>query len=140
MNPTLFKALAANPKPAAIARILAADIELHTPVTLRPFEGRGVSAEVLSIVLGQVIENAKYTGEYLADRSFCMAFRGNIGTAQCQGFDLVELNADYEIRQLTVALRPLPALLAMARRMASRLHAVRIPIPASGPLETIAQS
>ena len=134
MNPDLFKNLAANPETSKIAQELADDVELYTPVTLRPFRGRGIASKVLSIVLGNVIENAEYRMAYHGDGSFCMVFSGNIGTAPCQGVDVVEVNDQGQISRVSVALRPLPAVLAMARRMAPRLHDVGIEIP-SGALD-----
>lgn len=131
MNPTDFKKLVAHPDRAAIADALADDVELRTPVTLRPFAGREVSATVLAIVLGQVIEEVEYTTEYVGDGSFCMVFRGRIGTAPCQGVDLVEVDAAGRISRVSVAIRPLPAVLAMARQMAQHLQHSGIPLPAS---------
>ncbi|MCO8308810.1 hypothetical protein [Streptomyces sp. RKCA744] len=126
MTPDDFQKLAAAPHRAAIAAALTDDVELRTPVTLQPFQGREVCSTVLSLVLGQVIEDVEYTARYPGDESFCMVFQGRIGTAECQGVDLVELGDDGGIRRITVTLRPLPVVLAMSRRMARHLEATAV--------------
>ena len=106
----------------AVAGLLAEEVVLHSPVTHRPFEGREVVLVVLGAVI-EVFEDFVYIDEMERDggRATMLRFTARVGDRQLEGVDLIVLDADGRIADLTVMVRPLSGLQALAEGMAARL-------------------
>src|SRR5277367_2604339 len=105
----------------ALTRLLAPEVIFHSPVSFKPFQGREQVALVLATV-AQVFEDFVYTGELSDGGAHSgLVFRTRIGQRQAQGIDLIELDAEGLIASLTVMIRPLSALTALAEAMRARL-------------------
>ena len=108
---------------AAMVATLADDVVLHSPVTFRAFEGRDATAYVLAGVM-RVFTNFRYTDQLAAgDGVHTLVFRADVGEREVEGIDLVRINAGDLIDDLTVFVRPLSGLNALAARMAEELGA-----------------
>ena len=108
---------------AAMVATLADDVVLHSPVTFRAFEGRDATAYVLAGVM-RVFTNFRYTDQLAAgDGVHALVFRADVGEREVEGIDLVRINAGDLIDDLTVFVRPLSGLNALAARMAEELGA-----------------
>jgi hypothetical protein len=106
---------------AAAVETLAEDVVFHSPVTFRAFEGRDATAFVLAAVM-RVFSNFRYTDQLeSSDGVHALVFRADVGDREVEGIDLLRLNADDEVDDFTVFVRPLSGLNALAARMAEEL-------------------
>ena len=122
MSATQFKAaVEARDHPGMVAA-LAPDVVFHSPVTFKPFEGRDMVGHVLGEVL-QVFQEFTYTDELREGDTTALVFEARVGDREVQGIDLVRVNADGLIDDLTVLVRPLSGLTALAGEMGKRLGA-----------------
>jgi hypothetical protein len=104
---------------------LAEHVVFHSPVTFRAFEGREATAFVLAGVM-RVFENFRYTDQLAAsDDVHALVFRAAVGDREVEGIDLVRVDAEDLIDDLTVFVRPLSGLNALAARMAEELGPAR---------------
>ena len=101
---------------------LADDVVLHSPVTFRPFEGRPVVEHVLRTVF-EVFSDFRYTDHLRDGATSILVFRAKVGDREVDGIDLIRENADGLIEDLTVMVRPLSGLSALAEEMGRRLGA-----------------
>jgi hypothetical protein len=108
---------------AAMVAALAPDVSFHSPVTFKPFEGRDAVAVVLGAVL-QVFESFRYTDELAGDGTLALVFEARVGDRDLQGLDLLRLDGDGLIEDLTVMVRPLSAALALRDAMGRQLGLV----------------
>lgn len=99
---------------------LADDVVLHSPVTFRPFEGKAAVCHVLRTVF-EVFEDFRYTDHLQGGGVSTLVFRARIGDREIEGIDLVRENAEGLIDDLTVLVRPLSGLNALAQEMQRRL-------------------
>ena len=110
-----------NKGKSSIVATLAEDVVFHSPVTFRAFEGREATAFVLAGVM-RVFTNFRYTDQLAAgDGVHALVFRADVGEREVEGIDLVRINAGDLIDDLTVFVRPLSGLNALAARMAEEL-------------------
>ena len=120
---TTFKAaVEAGDMDAAVA-LLAQDVEFHSPVVHSPYRGRDAVAPILHAV-AQVFEDFRYVAEVGGgdDRvDEVLVFRAHVGDKQLEGIDLLHHDASGAIDRLTVMIRPLSALQAVAAAMRERL-------------------
>ena len=122
MSATQFKAAVEARDLAGMVAALAPDVVFHSPVTFKPFEGRDMVGHVLGEVL-QVFQEFTYTDELREGDTTALVFEARVGDRDVQGIDLIRLNADGLIDDLTVLVRPLSGLTALAGEMGKRLGA-----------------
>ncbi len=108
---------------AAIA-LLAEDVVFRSPVVFRPYEGRDVVGMILRAVV-EVFEDFRYVREIGAPDAadHALVFRARIGDKQLEGSDFLHQAPDGTIDELTVMVRPLNAVLALAEAMKAKLAA-----------------
>lgn len=104
----------------AALEALADDVVLHSPVTFRPFEGKAVVSHVLRTVFA-VFEDFRYTDHLHDGATSILVFKARVADREVDGIDLVRENADGLIADLTVMVRPLSGLTALAEEMGRRL-------------------
>ncbi len=107
---------------------LSEDVVLHSPVTFRAFEGRDVVSHVLRTVFA-VFEDFRYTDHLHEGATSILVFKASVNGREVDGIDLVRESADGEITDLTVMVRPLSGLTALAEEMGRRLG----PLPPAPP-------
>jgi hypothetical protein len=103
-----------------LAETLREDIELHSPVLFRGFEGRKVVTQVLTHVAA-TLEDLTYTDELHEGNTVALRFRARVGDRELEGIDFLELDDEGRVAVLTVFMRPMSALTAFNERMAERL-------------------
>lgn len=101
---------------------LSEDVVLHSPVTFRAFEGRDVVGHVLRTVFA-MFEDFRYTDHLREGVTSILVFKASVNGRDVDGIDLVRENADGMIADLTVMVRPLSGLTALAEEMGRRLGA-----------------
>ena len=106
---------------AAVA-LLAEDVVFRSPAVFKPYEGRETVATILRTVFG-VFEDFRYTDELDGDGVHGLLFDARVGERSLQGIDLLRLDADGQIAEFTVMIRPASGLVALAERMGPALQA-----------------
>lgn len=99
---------------------LREDVELHSPVLFRGFEGRDVVTQVLTHVAA-TLEDLTYTDELHEGSTVALRFKARVGDRELEGIDFLELDDEGRVAVLTVFMRPMSALTAFNERMAERL-------------------
>ena len=110
---------------ADAADLLADDVVFRSPAVFKPYEGRETVATILRTV-AEVFEDFRYTGELEGDGLHALIFEARVGDRQVQGMDLIRDGDDGRIAELTVMIRPLSGLIAVAERMGPKLAAAGI--------------
>jgi hypothetical protein len=99
---------------------LREDVELHSPVLFRGFEGREIVGQVLAHVAA-TIEDLTYVDELHEGNTVALRFKARVGDRELEGIDFLELDDEGRVAVLTVFMRPLSALTAFNEQMAERL-------------------
>ena len=105
---------------AAVA-LLAEGVVFRSPAVFKPYEGRETVATILRTVF-EVFEDFRYTGELDGDGVHGMLFEARVGDRSLQGIDLLRADADGQIAEFTVMIRPASGLIALAERMGPALE------------------
>jgi hypothetical protein len=100
---------------------LREDVELHSPVLFRGFEGREAVGMILTHVAA-TLEDLTYVDEAVGgDGTVVLRFKANVGDLELEGIDYLTLDEDGRVADLTVFMRPMRALTAFNAQMAERL-------------------
>ncbi len=99
---------------------LRSDVELHSPVLFRGFEGRDAVAAILTHVAA-TLEDLTYVDELHEGDSVALRFTARVGDRELEGIDFLELDDEGRVAVLTVFMRPLSALNAFNEQMMARL-------------------
>jgi hypothetical protein len=97
------------------------DATLDSPVAFRPFSG----IEAIRVVLGavmEVFEDFRYTDEFASADAHVLVFRARVGDKEVEGVDLLRIEPqEGQISNLTVFIRPLSGLIALAEQMQAKV-------------------
>jgi len=99
---------------------LREDVELHSPILFRGFEGREIVGQVLTHVAA-VLEDLTYVDELHEANTVALRFKARVGDRELEGIDFLELDDDGRVAVLTVFMRPMSALTAFNEQMKQRL-------------------
>ena len=105
---------------AAAVETLAADVVFRSPAVYKPYHGKEQVGQLLRVV-ATVFENFRYTDEWRDGDTTILFFEANVGSRELQGIDILAENEAGEVAALTVMIRPLSGLQAVANAMAERL-------------------
>lgn len=103
-----------------LTETLREDVELHSPVLFRGFEGRDVVTAVLTHVAA-TLEDLTYVDELHEGNTVALRFKARVGDRELEGIDFLELDEEGRVAILTVFMRPMSALTAFNEQMAERL-------------------
>ena len=106
---------------AALA-LFADGATLDSPVAFKPFSGIEAVGFVLRAV-AETFEDFRYTDEFAGDGegTHALVFRARVGDKAVEGLDLIRENDSGEITNLTVMIRPLSGLIALAEAMSAKV-------------------
>jgi len=107
---------------SALTALLADDVVFHSPVSYKPYRGREQVGWILATV-STVFEDFTYVGELETGLSSALRFTARIGDRTLEGVDLIERDERGAVVALTVMVRPLSGLQALAEAMAARFQA-----------------
>ena len=107
---------------AALTALLHEDVVFHSPVSFKPHRGRDTVGFILATV-AQVFEDFTYVDELESGRHSALRFTARIGDRALEGVDLIERDEAGAVVALTVMVRPLSGLQALAAAMGARLQA-----------------
>lgn len=101
--------------------LFADDATLDSPVAFKPFVGIEQVGVVLRAVI-ETFEDFRYTDELGGeDGVHTLIFRARVGDKEVEGLDLIRTNDAGQITNLTVMVRPLSGLIALAEAMAPKV-------------------
>jgi SnoaL-like domain len=119
VNHPFARAVEAGDDDAALAT-LADGVVFRSPAVYKPYRGKEQVGQLLRLV-ATVFENFRYTHEWRDGSTTILFFEANVGDRELQGIDILEENDAGEVAALTVMIRPLSGLQAVAATMAERL-------------------
>jgi hypothetical protein len=119
MNHPFARAVLAGDHDAALAT-LADDVVFRSPAVYAPYRGKEQVGALLRIV-ATVFENFRYTNEWQDGATTILFFEANLGDRELQGIDILEAGEDGRVAALTVMIRPLSGLQALAAVVSARL-------------------
>ncbi len=100
---------------------LSEDVVLHSPILSRPpFEGRDAVARLIAGVLAE-FHDIRYTAEGEAGDVQFLSFRARVRRRDIEAVDLVRVDDDGLIAEITVVIRPMAGLAAVAAALAPHL-------------------
>jgi limonene-1,2-epoxide hydrolase len=116
------RAIEARDLDAAVA-LMREDVVFRSPAVFKAYHGRDAVRRLLEAVLA-VFEDFHYTREIGAEgaRDHALVFETRVGDKHIEGCDFVQLDEDGAISELTVMVRPMTGLLALAEAMKMQLH------------------
>jgi hypothetical protein len=103
-----------------LTETLREDVELHSPILFRGFEGREIVTQVLTHVAA-TLEGLTYVDELHEGDTVCLRFKAHVGDRELEGIDFLELDDEGRVAVLTVFMRPMSALTAFNEQMMARL-------------------
>jgi hypothetical protein len=127
-----FRAAVERRDLAALESLFGPGVRMFSPVKFRPFEGRPTVLAVFGVLLHRVFEEFRYVGVLRGPAedpagettdSHVLVFRAVTGGRQVHGIDLVQLDADGLIADITVMVRPLSAVTALSDAVLAGLAA-----------------
>lgn len=101
--------------------LFAEGATFRSPVVFRPYQGRDQIKLLLAAVV-QVFEDFHYLEQVENGDVAVLMFEARVGDKQLQGVDILRFAGD-EIIELTVMVRPMSGMLALAERMRELLEA-----------------
>ena len=121
MKSDAFKAAAEAKDFNRAESLFAEDATFRSPVVFKPYEGR----EQIKLLLGavvQVFEDFRYLEQVETGDVAVLMFEARVGDKQLQGVDILRFAGD-EIVEMTVMVRPMSGVNALAERMRQMLEA-----------------
>jgi len=112
----------------AVVAALAPDVVFRSPVVYRPYEGREVVAKIIEAVI-QVFDDFEYVQRLEADGAEALIFRASVGDRELDGLDLLQLDEEGLVSELTVMVRPMSGVQALAAAMGEQLERMGVPVP-----------
>jgi hypothetical protein len=101
--------------------LFAEDATLDSPVAFKPFVGIDAVGVVLRAVF-ETFEDFHYTDELEgSDGTHALIFRARVGDKSVEGLDLIRADESGRITNLTVMVRPLSGLIALAESMSAKV-------------------
>ena len=106
---------------AALA-LFADDATLDSPVAFKPFVGMDAISVVLRAI-SETFEDFRYTDEFEneGEGTHALIFRARVGDKSVEGLDLIRADGSGRIANLTVMIRPMSGLIALAEAMSAKV-------------------
>jgi hypothetical protein len=106
-----------------LTELLAPTVLFNSPVSFQPFRGSETVALVLKAV-SEVFEEFRYIDAMEGEEMFGLVFEAKVGEREVTGVDLFRATSDGRIAELTVLVRPLSGLIALAEAMGPKVEAL----------------
>ena len=122
MRSDAFRAAAEAKDFSQVDELFAADATFRSPVVFRPYEDRAAIKLLLEAV-AQVFEDFRYTGQVETGDTAVLVFAARVGERELEGVDILRFGPDGTVIEMTVMVRPLSGMHALAERMREMLEA-----------------
>ena len=128
MRSDAFRAAIEAEDPEALTATLADDVVFRSPV-VKAYEGKPLVATILTQGAMNVFEDFRYTDQ-LEDRdAAALIFNARVGDRKLDGLDLLRFDGDGKVRELSVMVRPMSGLNALAEAMGREFERLGITPP-----------
>jgi hypothetical protein len=109
----------------AVEALLAEDVVFTSPAVFKPYRGKALTAAILRGVM-RVFEDFRYERELSGGdgRDHALMFRARVGDRELTGCDFIHLDEEGLIDELTVMVRPLSGLQALAAAMGAQFDQI----------------
>lgn len=94
----------------------------------KPYRGRALVAKILEAVT-RVFDDFEYVQRFDAEDAVALIFRATVGDREVEGLDLLRLDSDGLVCELTVMVRPMSGVQALAAAMGEQLERMGVPVP-----------
>jgi hypothetical protein len=107
----------------AMIEALAPDVVFHSPLISAPFVGRDQVGGLFEILANEMLfkEDFRYTAEIRNPDTVVLKFQTRVKRTEVEGVDLLQLDDQDKVRDITVFLRPFPGVGAVAAVLAPRV-------------------
>ena len=102
--------------------LLAPTVVFNSPVVFKPYRGAEPVAVILRAVF-EVFEDFRYVDELEGDELHGLVFQARVGEREVTGIDLIRATGDGRIAELTVMIRPMSGVIALAEAMGPKVAA-----------------
>jgi hypothetical protein len=129
MRSDAFRAAAEAKDFSQVDDLFAPDAVFRSPVVYKPYQGR----EAIKLLLGavvQVFEDFRYVDQVETGDTAVLVFEARVGEREVQGVDILRFNGDGRAVEMTVMVRPMSGMHALAERMQQMLEATGAGPPA----------
>ena len=131
MRSDAFRAAIEAEDPEALTATLADDVVFRSPVVFKAYEGKPLVATILTQGAMNVFEDFRYTDRFESGDTVALVFEARVGDRELQGLDLLRFDGDGRVRELTVMVRPMSGLTALAEGMAREFERVGLAPPSA---------
>jgi SnoaL-like domain len=125
-----FRAAVEAEDPEALTETLAEDVVFRSPVVFRAYEGKPVVSMILTEGAMKVFEDFRYVEQLEGDQAAALIFNARVGERNLDGLDLLRFDADGKVSELTVMVRPMTGLNALAEAMGREFERLGLAPPA----------
>jgi SnoaL-like domain len=122
MRSDAFRAAVESKELSAIDALFAEDATFRSPVVFKPYGGRDQIAIILGAAL-RTFEDFRYLAQTETGETAVLMFEARVGDRQLQGVDILRFADDDRISELTVMVRPMSGMHALAEAMQRQLEA-----------------
>jgi hypothetical protein len=114
----------------ALTEALADDVVFRSPVVFKPYEGKAVVSAILTEGAMKVFEDFRYVERFEHGDTAALIFKARVGDREVDGLDLLRFDGDGKVAELTVMVRPMSGLNALAEAMGREFERLGIAPPA----------
>jgi hypothetical protein len=104
---------------AAVRAAFAPDVVLNSPIITTPFRGREEVGDLFEVIL-EVLGPITYLAEIPGD-PHVLSFRTDVKGTEIEGVDLLRLDENGLVNEITVLLRPFPGIAAFLKATGPKL-------------------
>jgi len=110
----------------ALDGLIAEDATFHSPVVHTPQEGKAITIFYLTAAAHVLLESDfRYVREVIAERDAALEFTAEIEGVHVNGVDMIHWNAEGQIDDFKVLVRPLKAINLLHRLMGGMLDQMK---------------
>jgi len=129
MKSDAFKAAVETEDREALTEALAEDVVFRSPVVFKPYEGKPVVSTILIEGALNVFQDFRYRHQIEDGDVAALIFDARVGDRELQGIDLLRFDAEGRIVELTVMVRPMSGLNALAEAMGRQFERLGLTPP-----------
>jgi hypothetical protein len=104
----------------AMRETMTPNVVLNSPILRTPFEDREAVLELFSVIL-ETMEDVRYTVDVADGNTRFLSWRTRIGKVEMEGADILRLDDDGRIEEITVFFRPLAGITTLASALGKGL-------------------
>ncbi|MEX0620753.1 MAG: nuclear transport factor 2 family protein [Solirubrobacterales bacterium] len=125
MKSDAFRAAAEAKDFEAVEALFSEEVTFRSPFVFRPYTGLDALRFILTNVAG-IFEDFVYVEQVESGGTAVLMFEAKVGDRDLQGVDILKFNDEDLISEMTVMIRPMSGLEALAGEMGKRLEALGV--------------